>query len=560
MPVAPLSVSVQDTNGQWHQLPRPSGVRFTTTAPGGPAEATIPLADTALLPDLQQGCAARISDGTTGQPLWTGRLSSPVRQVRGVLESGDPSFEGQSGYLGDHYIRYTPLVTRLDAWQQYSAMKPAVGGSGVSATSLPTRESINALVLTLPAGYIAAPYCSLASFRGFYDSVSGASQTPPPPYPDGTSYDVRSMVFRHVEGVHSSNRPNFQVYLWHGGSASTVEWSSAAIGTSQKVTELLDPDVLDDLTLGFQYNGPGTDTNTQPPVVSSDELWAGFWQIQVFRSLRNLAGERLVVDPSTAGGLTPDQIVRDLLGHFSAIMNFDQREPFQDNSQIDGSSTVIIDSYDFTDPATPADILTDLMALVPTHYWAAGIADADGLYKIYWQPWAGARTLLLPPGAVTYDESASDGDLCNQMQFSYIDSQGRRATEMLYTSIWAYPDTLALGGKQVEAPPLDLTGLASYSAAAQVAKAALGEYARAPKSATATVSVPVADAASGAMIPPWTLTAGCLAHVPETGETLRVTKVEVDADTATATLTLGTPRRTTDQIVATMSKHRRRAN
>lgn len=551
MAVAPVSVSVQDVTGQWFQLPRLSGVQFTTQVPGGPTEATIPLGNTALLPDLQQGCRVRVTDGTTGEALWTGRLSSPVKQIRGVLESGEPSFEGQAGFLGDGHIRYTPLVTRLDAWRQYSNMKPAVAGSGVSTTSLPTRESINALVLTIPSGYIVSPYCSLASFHGFYDSVSG-SYASFAPWPSGTSYDVRAIVFRHVEGAASANRAKFQTYLWHG----TSEWSSNAIGTSATVGRLLDPDNTSDLTLGFQYNGAGVNTNDTSPAVTADELWAGFWEIQVYRSLRNLSGERLVVDPSTAGGLSPDQIVEDVLGHFTGRIKFDQT-PLA--STIDQSSPVVITSYDFADMATPADILTDLMALVPTHYWSTGVADPAGTFPIYWRAWADARTLLLPPGAVTYDESASDSDLCGSIQFTYLDSAGAEQTEMLYASDWSYPDLLTAGASPAEAPPLDLTGLSSYSAALQVATAVLGEYATLPKSATATVDVPVCDQDSGAMLPPWALTAGCVAHVPETGETLRVTKVEVDVDTATATLTLGTPRRTVDQIVSTMYRHRKKS-
>lgn len=554
MAVAPVRVQVQDVTGQWFQLPRLSGVQFTTQAPGGPTEATIPLGDTALLPDLQQGCRARITDGTTGEALWTGRLSSPVKQVRGLLESGEPSFEGQAGFLGDGHIRYTPLVTRLDAWRQYSNMKPAVAGSGVSTTSLPTRESINALVLTIPSGYIVSPYCSLASFHGFYDAT-GTSVMPSGPWPSGTSRDARAIVFRHVEGAASANRAKFQTYLWQGGSPSTSKWSSNAVGTSQKVTQLLDYTVVDDLTLGFQYNGAGVDTNTEKPAVTADELWAGFWEIQVYRSLRNLSGELQVIDMSDVGGLYPHQIVADVMGHFAFDISFDQT-PLA--STIDQSSTVIITSYDFADMATPAEILTDLMSLAPTHYWSTGVADPDGVFPIYWRAWADARTLLLPPGAVTYDEAASDSDLCNSIQFTYLDSTGAEDTGIVTASDWQHPDLLNAGPDLPEVPPLDLTGLSSYSAALQVATAVLGEYATLPKSATATVDVPVCDQESGAMLPPWALTAGCVAHVPETGETLRVTKVDVDCDTATATLTLGTPRRTVDQILATLSKHRKR--
>lgn len=557
MTTAPVSVSVQGADGYWRQLGKVPGVRYVTAAPGGCAEASIPLSDMALLPDLQQGCPVRVTDSTTGDVLWTGRLSSPVKQVRGILESGDPSFEGQAGFLGDNFVRYTPLVTRLDAWWLGSQMKPYVAGATVEAGTVPVHaanpdgQTINALKLTLPSGYIASPYCSLASFHGFYDgTIDGID--------DHSATSVRAFIGWHHEAVQNTNTTRFQCFLWHGESAGSTTWqSNPPYNISQKVRQLLDPAINADLTLGYQYNGPGVDTSGENPAVTPDELWSGWWAIQVFRNLRNKDGsQRIGWSPLGREGLTPDEIINDLIGTFSESINVD---PSDLASVIDTTSDVVLTSYDFSAPASMAEILADLNALVPTHFWYVGVADSAGRFPLAWTAWASTRILNLPPGAVTYDEAAGEDDLANVVTYTYTDAYGQDATGKLFADPWAYPDAYRIGG-QVEAPPLDLTGLASPLAAKQVATAYLATVATLPKSAKATVTVPVADRDSGAMIPPWALAAGIRAHVPETGETLPVTACEVDADSATAVLTLGTPRRTTEQIVAQLSKHRKRGN
>ena len=537
---APLTVSIQDTAGVWHFLPEDvQGVTFTTEAPCGCTEATIPIDDHTVLPDIQQRCPVRITAGDTGETLWTGRLSSPVRQVRGALVSGQPSFEGQAGMLGEQRGPYTPLVTRLDAWVLGSQMKPYVVGATAASSTLPTDAAINALVLTLPNGYVVNPYCSLASFNWF--GQSGAQ-------------GIRAMIATHREGAAAANRSKFQTFIWHGSPPGQLTWSSSAVGPNTRMTHLFDPSVTGGVTIGLNYLGAGVNTNDQNPAVTSDELWSGWWNIQMFAQLHDLTGAELPDwNPIPTGGIRPHEVVGDVLGTF--IIPPVNRDPAISN--IDTSSPVILTSYEFAGQVSPAVGLADLNALIPSHYWWAGPADDEGSFPVSWLPWSGARTILMPPGAVTYDESAGDVDLANLVPFSYTDDGGYIAYGSAFADPWKYPDTEGLD-TFVSTEMLDLTSLSSYSAAAQVATAYLGEVATLPRSATATVSVPVVDKESGALLPPWALTAGCMAYVPESGQTLPVTKAVVDKDTATATLTLGRPRRTTQEIVSTMSKHRRR--
>lgn len=547
---APVSVAIRDLSGQWMTLQGLSGVTWTTEAPKGCTEGTIPLGDMTGLPDLQQGCRVRVCSGDTGKLLWSGRLSSPVRQVRGVLDSGAPSFEGQAGTLADQSVRYTPVVTRQDAWSLGSAMKPYVEGATVGSAPLPQNAHLDALTLTLPAGWVRAGDCALAAFHGFFDRQSAVG-----------------FCGQHTAMVWSGNTGKFQVFVWNGGPSTQLAYSGRPTsGGSVAVNLRLNPNAPD-LALGYQYNGALVDTNAQDAQITGPQLWSGWWKTWVFGRLRSAdGGDRTDVDPVAIQGVRPHWLVTDLIGTFN--IRGIPVIPDPTVSVIDESSDIVITSYDFSDLATMADILTDLNSLVPTHFWYVHPTDETargtrGAAPLTWEAWASTPTILLPPGAATYDTSASDTDLANAVQYSYTGSDGTVQYDTLVADYWTYPDAAivsqAFGAPTVEAPPLNLTSLASPQAARQVAQAYLAEWARLPKSATATVSVPVVDSQSGARIPPWELRAGVRAHIPETGDTLPVTKCVVDVDTATATLTLGQPRRSVDQIVTTMSKRRARS-
>lgn len=542
---APVSVSVRDTQGQWRRLDGLTGVTYGTVAPGGMADATIPVGDTADLPELQQGCLARIASGETGRTVWTGRVSSPVRQVRGILQTGSPSFEGQSGFLADQTTRYTPLATGLDSWWEGTGLRAERAKATVSQGQVPVAGSASdALMFGLPSGQIVSGDCALASFHGFFGDYSTAH---------GDAQNIRAFIGRHREGAKAANQSKFRSFIMHGSTA--YAWQSAAVSPSAPMSLLLDPTVTGETVIGFEYTGAAVNTTADGAAVVDDELWAGWWQLQVFRQIVGVDGSPVTGwNPIPTGGLRPHEIVADLIGTLPGL----GVDTSPASTVIDTTSDAVLTSFAFTGRVTAADVLSDLNSLVPTHFWWVGTADVNGRMGVSWTPWSATRTLLLPPGAVTYGEQAGSVDLANQVWYSYTDDGGRVAQDFVMADPWTYPDVLTLGDRTVEADPLDLTALGSATAARAVATAYLGEVARTPKAATATVSTPVADQDGGYMIPPWELTAGCMAHVPETGETLRVTAVSVDVDTATATLTLGTPRRMTDQIVATMSRRRQR--
>lgn len=538
---APALVSVRDVHGHWHVV-ETLPPKWATIAPGGCSEATVTLTDGARAPELQQGCLVRISTADSSDAVWSGRIAQPVRRVLGAATEWELPVEGTDTFFSDRNLKYAPAVTRFDAWELGSSMGPYRAGAGVAAGNVPWDEANNwqALMLTLPGGYIVGNDRSLARFNGFDDT------------------SMRPVAIRgyHVEGATARHQSQFFSFLWHGQTGGTVLLVlTSTRAKNSRFQTTLDPDNPADTVLGYQFLGPPTDTNQETSSIKSEELWAAFYGLTVWAQLYSVDGTPNSSYAPLVTGLRASHVVTDLIGR--GYLPAASRNPML--SRIAGGSSVEIMSLEYTGLTSPADILADLVQLEPDYFWWAGPADAStGAVPVSWQPWPGP-SLLLPPGVVDYTESGADADLANALQYTYRGADAREHTAMKTVDAFAFPDTAGLPGI-VEAPPIDLTSMASQAAADQVATAYLRMYATLPKSATAVVSVPVPDKATGAMIAPWHLAAGVVAHVPETGDDLRVTKCEVDAATATATLTLGTPRKTVQELVTQMSKRRQKAS
>ena len=71
-----------------------------------------------------------------------------------------------------------------------------------------------------------------------------------------------------------------------------------------------------------------------------------------------------------------------------------------------------------------------------------------------------------------------------------------------------------------------------------------------PKAARAVVRRPILDRQTGAMVMPWEIEPGYVVSVRETGDLLRLTEMDYDDDAVATTLTLGTPQRTIEQMLA----------
>ena len=533
---APLQVAMQTSDNVWLPPGRVADVRFSWQAPGGCWDAEFTINSSHLVPGIKQGCLVRISDTRTSALLWSGEISSPVRSRIGASENVTISCIGTVGELAKKRLRYAPLVTRLDAWElDAQPGVPYRAGSAEAVGVIPWDKTgkWNAAILTLPSGWLHPNDLVTMRFNGF----------------DDTDMQPAGCVVRHVDGPAAAQQSKFLVYLWNGQTIPYVSWSQGATfsGANNLARLTLNPNA--DIIIGYQYTGPKVDTNADGAAIITDYLWSGWYTLKIYAQLYTQTGAVQPVD--TTQDLLAHQIVQDLVGRGAggAIATS------TGSTVIDTRSTSYIQSLDYDDLVTMADVLSDLLVIEPTFTWMVGPADAvTGRCPLTWAPWPTTETYLLPPGAVIYDEGSSDSGVFNAVRWSWMDEGNNRHTELLTLDPNYYPDITGLNG-QCEAEPIDLTNLSSRTIALSVATTYLKMMATNPKSATATLTAPVATV-DGVSLQPWELRAGVCAKVPETGDVLPVTAVEVSGD-GSAKLTLGWPRKSVADLVTAATAKRR---
>ena len=534
---APLRVSFQTADNVWLSPKTTVVDHFSWQAPGGCWDATFTVNGSYLVPGIKQGCLVRVSDTRTGQVLWSGAISSPVRSRIGSSENVSINCIGTVGEVAKKYLRYAPLVTRLDAWEL--AAQPGVpyrAGAQAQSGTIPWDQSgkWNGLMLTLPSGVVWPNDRSTARFNGF----------------DDTDMQPAGIVARHVEGAYLADQQYFSVYLWNGQTRPYVAWTQRATQSGSNNTARLSLNPAADIVIGFLYTGSKADTGADGALVNSDELWSGWYTLKVYARLINQIGAVQTLDLTQ--DLLAHQVVHDLVGRGAA--------PGISTSVsatiIYTNSTTYIQTLEYDEPVTMADVLNDLLVYEPGFLWMVGPADqVTGKAPFRWAPWPTTPTYLMPSGSVLYDEGSSDTGVFNAVQWTWMDSGNNEHTELLTLDPNYYPDITGLNG-QCEAPPIDLTGLANRDIALGVARQYLTMMATNPRSATATLSAPVTTV-DGASLQPWELRAGMCVKVPETGDVLPVTAVEVKGD-GTATLTIGRPRKTIADLVTAATAKRRK--
>jgi hypothetical protein len=272
--------------------------------------------------------------------------------------------------------------------------------------------------------------------------------------------------------------------------------------------------------------------------VATDDLWLAVGEIAVLGQPVDRYGQPYA-NPRTTHWLA-SEIVEDLLGR---LLTFCEGV----TADID-TTTAEIDQLAYLDAATPAQVFDDLSLHEPDFYWGIGSTGTNGKHRFWYRAW---------PTTPRYEISTKDGysapggeaDLCNRIAINWTDTKGSTQTTIVTSTV------PALGTRVRDAEPVTLpVGLGSLAGAQRVGELVLASKASPPKAATAVVRRPVVDHLRGCMVNLWEIEPGYLVRVRETGDDLRLTEMEyADADVA-ATLTLGTPVRSTDQLIADVSR------
>ena len=536
MPALTVQVGLGSGRDEWRTVPA-VGVKHTQAAPGGCTSGEFTITDAGNLPDLDNTVPVRFSSKRSGRCVWSGTVASPAvrRDETGAMTV---PCDGEAIALARQYFRLPYLVTRQDCWQ----LDPVETGSKNTSliSSLPNNDNTMAVGVQIESGPVKFKDRGRARCTAFLDA------------------DLSFGAF-YGWNVSSLSATQWDSILWVGPRAEQNYVVRDNCSTTPRVRQF----VASGLAQGHGYAPVNRDVISmeiyyyganQADMTSGQ--WTGWYNMRIYGGMRDRNGARQGID--TTKGLPAWRVIEDLLGRVPYVVATDSAR-----TRVDQSSPYRFDTLDYSQsPVTVADVLGDLVAFEPDFNWRVSPrSPIDNLAGFTWEPWPTAARYQLPLGVTAWDNTGSDQALCDRARVDYTDPDGTPRTVWKATQEWIAQNIEATltGGHPpvIEAEPIELTQeTSSPGNAARILDAYLASVSAPPRSGKATIDRPIVDLSSGGVVAPEHLTAGVTARVPETGETLRVTRVEYDDDTGAATLSLDDPRRTPDQIIADVTRRR----
>lgn len=509
-------------------------VQFGNTAPGGFTTAQVKLSRPINLPNpqLQAYQPVAIVDTRSGEQVWWGRLEDPGRDSTSVWQL---QAVGGSSHARDLFAPVIYNDSRNDSWvrREERVLPKGTFGTGTE------QGGATPLVFTWPDGTVLP---ASARTVAYYGRLRDTGQ--------------------RVGGIHSSFTAGraaatiLMQLVGRDGPAADANLASVAIATSaQNLTARLGTEFTTlhaAAEMRLFWNGAAGSA------VPGDTTWVEVVGARLLGTRVTRFGVELTAAAEYASPSIPvHSVVEDALGRF--LPDFDRP-----NSIVDTSSPVTITQLAYEDGTTAAQLLDDLMALAPTHYWAAWGNPTGAGPVMEWKPWP--LEVALPGLDTTMDSFStanSAADLFNQVVVRWKDANGNTRT----TTRTGTCDALDAAGL-VRRGSLDLGGQAGDAAQAVAAgDAYLAAHRYPTNTGTIVVTRPVVDMGSGRTLDPHQLRAGVLCKVanlnpspdllnpiPNGDTVFRVSGVSYSAKSNAATLTLDSYERTVGRALARLGK------
>lgn len=527
-----LSVRVSDGATDRHVTGHVKDLRFRKTAPGGHHSAscrlTLPL-DT--FTDLGPNDRLKIYDTRTGETMWEGYTDNPGVTDGVTGESFDVSAMGGMALASDRTEKLIYLDSSLDGWRKDDLHPQAPSGTA-EPSQFPedagTRAGAAGLFCQFTPGQ---PITDNFQTGVLYDAFVGSPMTlgAVVGFNDGGVVDTNY----NLEWVCEPLNAIVAVTLSNGGRFTTVYAGDAIAAGKTSVA----------FRLVRRAGGATT--------VATDSVWGCFGEVAIrghlvdrFGALRPMSTTAHVVYASIADPITDhilaSEVAEDLLGRILTMCD--------PATAVLDESTAPINQITYPDGATAAQVLDDLTLFEPDFLWEIGATGAGGLHRFAYRAW---------PTTARYEISVKDGynapggevDLCNRIAVYWTNPKGAKRTTVVTQTV----DALGTRTRDAESVTLP-DGLGSAANALRIGQQILATKATPPKAATATVRRPIMDTQTGSLVEPWEIVPGHLVRVRETGDLLRLTEMEYEDVSCSATLTLGAPVRTVEQLVAALGR------
>ena len=498
-----LAVRIDDGETSRLVTQHASGLRFRKTAPGGhhSASCRITLPASAFT-DLGPADRIAISDPRTAAVLWEGYTENPGAEDGPGGQAFDLSALGGQVLTADNSrpVVFVDRALAPELWRRS-------GGETVGGTS-DVREG--ALVLQFPAGIPVGPGSRVNMiYNGLYKcgQLVGSLDWAVVAGKDDAGYSNR--VYYTVGSTFT------QVQLHYFSTTSTFLWLNLAGLGAEAVT--------------IESWREGGATN-----VADDLTWQRFSAVAVRALLVDASGD--LETSFTRGIVTASEVVNHLLGAMLPM--------FDGAGALVETTATSITQLTYHGGATPRRVLDDLALFEPDHLWEVLESDHAGRHRFAYRAWpTDARYEISVRDG--YSAPGGDADLCNRIVVNWTDGTSGRHSTVVTSTV---PE---LGARERDAQPVTLpTGVGDEGDAQRIGQMVLAAKATPPKAARAVVRRPILDRQTGSMVMPWEIEPGYVVAVRETGDLLRLTEMDYDDDAVATTLTLGTPQRTIEQMLA----------
>lgn len=537
----PLTVRIGDE----HRTREVDGLTFRKSAVGGVED----LECRVILPldrvdQIQHFQTVTVYDARTADVVASGSLvdtgrSASAEGERWALTAQGPAIDAQ-----DLTIPYILITQELsESWRQVDKMHRGITWAQSTNPADSTNDAAEALVWSFPEGstFAVNDYGTLR-----YEGLREAGM-----FLGRISCKARS-------GANDGG--NYQMRLWTSSSpsAATDGSSSYSLASTTTTAQTVALVVVTDFSSGrnvVDFRAEALSAGKP----ANDNKWFAIYDWVLRARLVDAEGNNITTG-YTADYVTADEIVNDLLGR--CLPTFDGA-----NAYVDTSATYQFDQLAYPDGVTAAQVLEDVMALVPTHRWHV---TPGGQFR--WEPW---------PTTVRYEATLDDGgDFPASAQTLYNSvvvrwRKHRRTRSTTRTAADAGVDDLYLGpaGKTRQAF-LDLSDeVGSSNAATQRADNFLENHKAPANTGTLNVARPIRDLETGRMVDPWEIEPGNLIRVrgvesytdslnasSSDGRTVfRIWAMSYSSDSNTAVLELDTlPRSTYGALRRLLGKRNRK--
>ncbi len=509
---------------------------FTKTARGGfeSANFTVPEWVDSANPALGPVARIKIHDARTGDPVIEGYLDIAGKTVDRSGESWQVGMVGAQAVLSDRFRAYIGIDQQFDGWETSFSSN---GSMSAGAGSSPADDTVDALVFSFGNGAVGSGSRVSLKYRRLVDS----------------GQKVGAWDWAHTEGF-SATGMQMETYAT-GGAVGTSDLDSQDFSTTRTDPvarsaggTLLTQTDRNLLTCRMVRSGGATN-------VGSDIWWSAVDQM-IVQALRKDQSGAVISGSGTYTNpyLTADQVVIDALRWFT--------------NQIDVAGASIatgwthhIDQLAYPDGIRLADLLDDLALVEPDMTWQVGASNAAGDHSFRLAKW---------PTTPRYEFDTIDGwsqpggesPLCNSVPLTWTDRRGNPRNQTYTPSSFGLPPVAALTDihRTRDTDPIDLgSEVGSQAAADRVAEGILGQVTTVPYAGTLTVARKVRDLTTGRMVSPWEIEPGYLGTVRGIGAPpLRITEMRYSVSDQSASLTLGTPTYSTEELIARLARRRRR--